>query len=574
MVHRHRHSADDRGVLSWSRVKIGVELKFGFISALFVLLIAAGVLLTSSMLARTRADERAMNLAARERMLSQKIAKDAFAVVRGEDRRDELATNLTLFDQTLAALMEGDLKNGIRPVRDEQVRGRLEQALSDWKQFRPHVDVVVQANGHARALADLLRQNEELAAKLQAVARSFEQSKLDGKPHPVAVAAGLAAELQKLNKELVSQLGTASNLPTTPAETADLLDKTLSGLLAGNASLGLTASRDPQVRQALEAARKAWEPLRPQLGKLVETSTRLRFSLREISLRNERLLETMTDAVDFLEASGATHLQQLQTYQRLLLFLAFFLALVGVVVTRLLIVRPVAASAHRLALSSAQILTASQQLEEEAKDQVDALENVTQTVQSLTESATRISESAEGVRENAERSRQTTDLTVKRFEELSARTTRVAELLETIRHISERSDLLALNASLEGSRAGEAGRAFSLVAKEIRRLAEAVSASVVDVKKLVTDIRESGAATVQATDEARKLAQSTAEASAEISMTTQRQRNATLQLAESMQAISAVLSRSTISTRETRAAAQDLKRQAERLSAVVARVQG
>jgi methyl-accepting chemotaxis protein len=46
-----------------------------------------------------------------------------------------------------------------------------------------------------------------------------------------------------------------------------------------------------------------------------------------------------------------------------------------------------------------------------------------------------------------------------------------------------------------------------------------------------------------------------------------------LQLAESMQAISAVLSRSTVSTRQTRAAAQDLKRQAERLKSVVARVQ-
>jgi methyl-accepting chemotaxis protein len=563
-----------RGVLFRGRMRFGVELRVAAISALFLVLIAVNVILTGISLSRSRDDSRAINLAGRQRMLSQKITRDASALVRGEPVKDDLQKSLTLFDESLAALLDGDAAQGIAAARDEQVRVRLEHVLNEWKLFRPHVDILVQGSSFGNGMQDLLRQNEDLAAKLEETARAFPQSKLDGKPAQVALGAGLRAQLQKLNKELLSLIGTAGNPLGAPAETVALLDKTVNTLLAGDAALGVAASRDPQVRTHLEAAQKMWEPLRSQALKLIEVGPRLRQSLQAVNGRNEQLLETLNDAVAYLETSGVTRLQDLQSNQRLSLFLGFMVALAGLAITRLFVVRPVAQSARNLAISSAQILSASKELEDEAQSQCEALEDVTQTVQSLTESATRISESAEGVRVNAERSRQTTDLTVKRFEELSARTTRVAELLETIRQIAERSDLLALNASLEGSRAGEAGRAFSLVAKEIRRLAEAVGASVVDVKKLVTDIRESGAATVQASDEARKLAQSTAEASAEISMTTQRQRNATIQLAESMQSISAVLSRSTISTRETRAAAQDLKRQAERLSAVVARVQG
>src|SRR5205823_4647601 len=95
-----------------------------------------------------------------------------------------------------------------------------------------------------------------------------------------------------------------------------------------------------------------------------------------------------------------------------------------------------------------------------------------------------------------------------------------------------------LNASIEASRAGEAGRSFSIVAAEMRRLAERVTASVQDVKSLVDDIRSYGSATVTATEEGRKLAEGTTDSARQISMVTQQQRTGTEQVTESMKDIS------------------------------------
>jgi methyl-accepting chemotaxis protein len=235
------------------------------------------------------------------------------------------------------------------------------------------------------------------------------------------------------------------------------------------------------------------------------------------------------------------------------------------------VVQEIATTSERLAGAAADTYTASQEQESAATVQSSGVDHVSRTMQALLEGAANISESARGVLANAERTRETNDLTTAKIAELSGHANRIGEILEVIRDIADRSDLLALNASIEGTRAGEAGRAFSLVAGEMRRLAERVTASVQDVKALVADIRASGSSTVMATEEGRRLAESTTESARLITTVTQQQRLGTEQVTKSMGEIASVLSQSVEATRKTRALAEDLKNQADRLAEVVGR---
>ena len=233
------------------------------------------------------------------------------------------------------------------------------------------------------------------------------------------------------------------------------------------------------------------------------------------------------------------------------------------------LVRQIADAAMKLGGATAQIHSVMQEQEGATAKQAGGVEEVSRTMQSLLDSAGNIADSARGVFDNAQKTRQTTDGMSGHVQTLFKHTARIAELLEVIRDIADRSDLLALNASLEATRAGDAGRAFALVAAEMRRLAERITASVVDVKSLLVDIRTSAASTASATDDGRQLAEGTTESARQITMVTQQQRTATGQVLESMREISSVLGVSVTSMREIRASSEMLRKTAEHLNEVV-----
>lgn len=233
------------------------------------------------------------------------------------------------------------------------------------------------------------------------------------------------------------------------------------------------------------------------------------------------------------------------------------------------IVRQIHETSVLLAAAATEIYAASQEQEAAAASQSTAMVEIRQTMESLFEAAAHVSESVRGVLSNAERTLETTDRMVIRIGDLTTHAGRIGEILETIRDISDRSDLLALNGALEASRAGEAGRGFGLVAAEMRRLAERVMTSVHDVRSLVGDIRASGSSTMMATEDSKKLAASTTDAARQITLVTQQQRSGTEQVLQSVREIAETLTQSVAAMAQTRASAEQLKSQADKLSSLV-----
>ncbi|QXM07171.1 methyl-accepting chemotaxis protein [Crassaminicella indica] len=92
----------------------------------------------------------------------------------------------------------------------------------------------------------------------------------------------------------------------------------------------------------------------------------------------------------------------------------------------------------------------------------------------------------------------------------------IGNILETIDAIADQTNLLALNASIEAARAGEAGKGFTVVAEEIRKLAEESRISSHEIKEIIINVQEESNNTVDIMKEVKERSKGQTEAVAEV----------------------------------------------------------
>lgn len=111
--------------------------------------------------------------------------------------------------------------------------------------------------------------------------------------------------------------------------------------------------------------------------------------------------------------------------------------------------------------------------------------------------------------EAANASIEITNETIKDIELLDQESKEITEVVAVINSIAEQTNLLSLNASIEAARAGQAGRGFSVVADEIRKLSEKTVQSAAEVEKIITRITNKTHSTVQTVKKAGVISQET-----------------------------------------------------------------
>ncbi len=276
-------------------------------------------------------------------------------------------------------------------------------------------------------------------------------------------------------------------------------------------------------------------------------------------------------------------------------------------------VREINEAALQLSSSANEVLAASTQHESSSTEQAAAIHETTATMEELKHASAQIAENAGAVARVAEETlnsarsgRGAIAEFIQAMQQIRAdgvavsesitkllrRVERIGTVVEVIDEIADRSDLLALNAALEGSRAGEAGKGFSIVAAEMRRLAENVLDSTKEIKNLITEIREATAAAAAAADASRQATeagerlgsvaasavegilsgvQETSDAARVINLATQQQRTATEQVVASMGEIEEVTRQTTQASKQATGAAAELTQLAGRLSELIKR---
>ena len=166
--------------------------------------------------------------------------------------------------------------------------------------------------------------------------------------------------------------------------------------------------------------------------------------------------------------------------------------------------------------------TSMQQLSQEATTQaadvteaLSAIEQMTASIQAVANSAQEAADISRQTRQAAETGASAMDRTVgsidnirsstgetsKKVKRLAESSQEISKIVSIISGISEKTNLLAFNASIEASRAGEHGEGFRIVADEVRRLAERVTESTKEISQLVETIQSETGEVLQTMEE-------------------------------------------------------------------------
>ena len=251
---------------------------------------------------------------------------------------------------------------------------------------------------------------------------------------------------------------------------------------------------------------------------------------------------------------------------------AFLILIVGVGVAWWVsgnIARPIRAVAKRLARLSQDLVDSARSQESAGMQQASGIEQTRRTMEVVLSSAQQIAENSSAVLGNAERTVTGNRGVALRIKDLNNHAEKATEILAAIMQVADRTDLLALNAALEGTKAGEAGRGFTLVAAEMRRLAESVMESVAGIRRLMNDIRGASQVAVQAGQEGVALSEETTRSARDIALATKQQRRATEQVGQSMDDMATTVTDAMSRTRQTAANAAELAAAALQLGALV-----
>jgi twitching motility protein PilJ len=390
-------------------------------------------------------------LAQRQSWLAERIARNVDKMLEGgeggQEAADQFNLDASLFGSVLTGMLEGNAAMRIRRVSDAEARASLTQIAELYDFVNSSVDKIFQAS------PDLLE------------ARSSVNQILDRAP-----------SIQVSTSDLVEAIGSLDAERTITATTVLFFGGVIIVILA---AFGFLATTNTSSRLKLEERTNERNQM-AILRLLDELSDLADGDLTAKATVSEDFTGAIADSVNFtidalrilVSRINDTAVQVNSSAQ-------------GAQVTALNLAEAAEHQAQEIAGASAAINEMAVTI-----DQVSA--NAAESA-SVAERSVKIANTGAEVVQNTingmDTIREQIQDTSKRIKRLGESSQEIGDIVSLINDIADQTNILALNAAIQASMAGDAGRGFAVVADEVQRLAERSSAATKQIEALVKTIQ-------------------------------------------------------------------------------------
>lgn len=384
------------------------------------------------------------------------------------------------------------------------------------------------------------------------------------------------------------------------------MNQIIDGLIKGDKELELVAAKDSLYLGKIQEVKVKWS----ELLQLIEQARNNDSYDSKLLEASEEFFKLTNEMVGTAETAATNRAKTMTIIQEVIFAINLIVAITIVFVNRR-VAATLQSFIDSLAVSSNQIAATMNEQERTISDQASSVNETTTTVEELgatsRQTAQQADVSSQGARQALELSEKGTDSvqrTMRGINDLQYKVTAIAEQIvnlseqtgqissisELVTDVANETNMLALNAAVEAARAGEQGKGFSVVAGEIRKLAEQTKKSAEKINSLVGDIQAAINSTIMVTDQGQKtaiegikLAENSAVAFKEIadavnnvfvnnqqiSMSSKQQAVAVQQVISAMNAINLGAKESSTGIRQVRSVANEMNQNATTLKGLV-----